>query len=220
MQSREELLKKYKTEKVLCIENKYLPNNLKSISIVDLLEKMSFRCFSQLRADAEIDVDSRQIIPYVVIRTKKSDGNVYVFTTTRLKGDERLKGQKSIGTGGHVDVSDIVMQDIEQFKINIFDTIENCIKRELSEETTLKDIEKLIDGELELVNLFIDDRSEVSKVHLCMLFTLDIPESYAEELTIKETEKLVGEWINIKDIKKIKKLEGWSEKAYELLQQI
>lgn len=207
-----ELMQKYGTEKVLCIENKYIPNT--KINMMDFIETMSLRCFSQLRAEAEIDTNSRQIIPYVVIR-KRIENVDYVYATTRLKGDSRLKGQVSIGTGGHIDISDIVMDKDFNFKINMYDTIENCIVRELQEETTLTNVKKWLFNNLELNDMFIDNRSEVSKVHLCLLFVLDLPCDV--NIEIREVDKLEGEWICLEDVKNIKKLENWSEKAYELL---
>lgn len=206
-----DLMKKYGTEKVLCIENKYVKDTR---NLSKFIETMSLRCFSQLRAEAELDTNSRQIIPYVVL--EKFDGvKRTIFVTKRLKGDERLKGQVSIGTGGHIDVSDISMEQIDTFKINMYETIENCILRELEEETTITNTKELIEYTLDCKDVFIDDSTDVSKVHLCMLFTLSIPPEM--EIEIKETDKLKGEWVLFEDIAKIKKLETWSEKAYEIL---
>ena len=52
-----------------------------------------------LRCEAELNPVFKQIIPYIILMNM--DGRI--FTTLRLGGDERLKGQHSIGLGGHMD---------------------------------------------------------------------------------------------------------------------
>ena len=60
---------------------------------------------AMLRYEAEIDPRYKQIIPYVIIHR---DGKI--FCTKRLKGDERLVGQVSVGTGGHLERGEYVVQ--------------------------------------------------------------------------------------------------------------
>lgn len=52
-----------------------------------------------LRCEVEQNPAFKQIIPYIILMSM--DGRI--FTTLRLGGDERLKGQHSIGLGGHMD---------------------------------------------------------------------------------------------------------------------
>ena len=51
------------------------------------------------RCEAELNPAFKQIIPYIILANP--DGRI--FTTLRLGGDERLRGQHSIGLGGHMD---------------------------------------------------------------------------------------------------------------------
>lgn len=197
-----ELKDKYKDEKVLVIDNRHLNTWLetaKGDAQKALEESIKYHSYYTYRYEAEVDFEAKQYIPYVVLKSKQ--GNYFV--TKRLAGDSRLVGGYSLGMGGHVNPCD--SKDMNA-----------CIIRELEEETTMV-VEKTNDEiNNSFIDLFIDERSDVSKVHVCALYLIDSVDE--ETVQIKETEKLAGEWVTPAQLKKLlSKLEGWSEIAYKLL---
>lgn len=200
--TKEQLKEKYGNEKVLCIYNRKL-----QITKMSLAELISYYGFTAYRFDVEEDRNIRQIIPYVVIRCGDK-----VFRTTRIKGDERLIGKQSIGVGGHVDASDVSLYKTESIAaIDTKATVESCVIREINEELNFdwSDVQIAYCGD------FVDDTDDVSKVHLCLLYVIDIKEP---NTTIKETDKLIGEFVDIEDAyKDIDKMETWSKIALKRL---
>lgn len=203
--TREKLMEKYGEEKVLCIANRLIKDD-----IDDLIRLTALYGNLRYRYNAEIDYELKQIIPYVVVKHKNK-----VLVTKRLQGDERLVGQCSLGTGGHIDSSDVVM---DQNLIDMGPTIENCIKRELAEETN---IDKFRSKSLKMVKCFVDNSTDVSKVHACILFEYEITDDEFESFEIREKEKLEGNFIDLYafDDSVISTLEGWSKIAYEILKE-
>ena len=193
----EELKEKYGSELVLCVSNKHLETS--GMSLFDLIGAYGFL---ELRYDAELDFDSKQIIPYVVIRNGKK-----IFVTKRIDGDERLVGKMSIGEGGHIDRGDVV---VREGRIDLKKTVQNCMNRELTEELYIHGNI----GDYQFVEHFTDDSVEVSRVHLCLLYTIDVD----GDIDIKETDKLVGEWMTVSELRKnYDNLENWSQIALDLL---
>ena len=200
--NKEELMKKYGDEKVLCINNRHIEEDIN-----DLLVKTSLYGHLRYRYNAELDYTEKQIIPYVVVR----HGNK-VLVTKRLQGDERLVGQCSVGTGGHIDSADIVM---DKNLIDMGPTIENCVKRELAEETNLENYRS---KSLKMIQCFVDNSTDVSRVHVCILFEYEITDEELENFEIREKEKLEGSFVELNfDADMIGALEGWSKIAYEIL---
>lgn len=138
------------------------------------------------RYEAELNEMYKQVIPYTVIY---NPANKKIFCTKRLAGDERLKGQVSIGTGGHMDEG-------EQLTQTMF--------RELKEEVGLEDNEA---NSYKFIGLILDDSTEVSRVHIGFVMLLEYKEGTIE---VKETEKLQGAWMIAEEIAKEPKLESWS----------
>lgn len=192
-----------KKEKVLVLENRHIkPDD----TIKDYAQNVRWYGYFKAREEVENDTSLRQIIPYVVIKCH----DMY-FTSQRLGGDERLTGQYSIGTGGHVNLSDCVTN--KSSCIDLTPTIHQNIFRELLEETTLEDIDFSM---LEYIGAFVDNSNDVSKVHSCLLYVLDV----GEQCAVREKNKLRGYWLTKDELfTKIDddKLESWSKIARKML---
>jgi len=192
-----------KKEKVLVLENRHIkPDD----TIEDYVQNIRWYGYFKAREAVENDTSLRQIIPYVVIKH-----NDMYFVSQRLGGDERLKGQYSIGTGGHVNLSDCVTNNSSC--IDLTPTVHQNIFRELLEETTLDDISFDM---LEHIGVFVDDSNDVSKVHSCLLYVLYVDKQCA----IREKNKLNGYWLTKDELfTKIDddKLESWSKIARKML---
>ena len=61
----------------------------------------------------------------------------------------------------------------------------------------------------------MDDSEPVSRVHLCLLYVIDVKNT---NTTIKETDKLSGEFVSIDEAyNSLNKLENWSQIALKKL---
>ena len=121
------------------------------------------------RCEAELNPAFKQIIPYIILAN--ADGRI--FTTLRLGGDERLRGQHSIGLGGHMDGGE---------------DIPTTLYRELKEEVGLTeaDIESA-----KLCGYVYSGKTEVDSVHVGVIYLLTISRS---DVTCQERDKLSGCW--------------------------
>lgn len=195
-----ELMAKYKNEKVLCIRNAKIDRQ----SELSLLEKIMYYGYLDYRYKAELDFTARQIIPYVVVMHEDK-----ILTTRRIQGDHRLVGRMSIGTGGHINPEDVVWDT--KFTLNVQKTCGQCIIRELTEETLLKDPNEPL---LVYHGDFYSETDEVSKVHHCLLFVAHVE----SEFGIREIEKLEGTWLTPQQIaENYEQLENWSQIAFSML---
>lgn len=152
--------------------------------------------------NAELNFDYKQPIPYIVI--KRGD---QFFVTERLEGggESRLHGKLSMGVGGHMNPLGHSLEFSEVLKINT--------QRELEEELD-------ITGEIKInaIGLVNDDSEEVSRVHIGILGIIEL--ELDDEVTVRETEQLAGQWMTIKELKEEKsysRLENWSKTIVGIL---
>lgn len=126
------------------------------------------------REALEVNPAYRQIIPYICLAKTGEGGETlfYPYVRTKVSGEERLKGNVSIGFGGHIDLADVLH---EGSVINLLETIGAAAARELEEEVDLSggDEESCVD--LFDNGLLIDDSNEVGKVHIGVVLTAMIP---------------------------------------------
>lgn len=152
------------------------------------------------RSIAEKDNNYKQLIPYVLI--KNSDGQ---FACYKRHGTEkRLHGLYSSGIGGHVDEPD-ESETLRQ-------TLENGMFRELSEELTNFDTDKI---SLKYLGLINEKETEVGLVHLGIVF---LAECTAGFLPRPASELSGMEWKTQTELATLKK-ELWSELAFKLLEE-
>jgi predicted NUDIX family phosphoesterase len=114
------------------------------------------------RARLETDRRYKQIITYVLIRRKDS-----LLCYERRGSENRLTGLLSIGIGGHV---------------NPHESIPGAALRELSEE--VKGL-RFGSAPIQFAGLVNENETEVGKVHVGVVYTLDVPENM--ELESNET---------------------------------
>lgn len=149
------------------------------------------------RPAAEDDPGFKQIIPYVILRRGEQ-----VFVTRRLKkgGEARLHGKISIGIGGHINPVD--EQDRQLVLLR-------GLERELDEELSMGK-----HGELVPRGFINDDSNGVGSVHLGMCYTMEV----SGEVTVKETEKLSGGWMSVKELEdSFDDMETWTQIAMGIL---
>ena len=164
------------------------------------------RYFEARRGDAEDNENWKQPIPYTIIKR-----GLEVFSYRRLNtgGEYRLHDQMSIGVGGHMNRINDVRNWNDNLKINSY--------RELNEELNI-----IVNGtalpEPKILGLINDDSDEVGRVHIGILAVIDLPQD--ADVEVKETDKLEGYWIRMRDVKKtplFESLENWSQFAAQYL---
>lgn len=196
----------YNDEKVLVVETKDLDawSRVSDNDTKALVNAVQHHGFFKDRALVESDIELKQVIPYIILEC-----NGKYLVTKRIKGDERLVNQYSIGVGGHVNLDDYVKGAGAIEVIDFQATIANCVSRELAEETSYE-------GEchFKVLGSFRDEKEDVSKVHICYLVTMNLD----EQVEIKETDKLEGYWLEPEELRNVmSKMENWSVIAINML---
>jgi predicted NUDIX family phosphoesterase len=199
------------SEKILVVETEklfvgermrfqgYLPYGYLTIEVmVNALRHLEERD----RDEIEEDPAYKQIIPYCIIINSTG---VFVVRRTNQQGEARLHDKHSIGFGGHANkIEGFTNRDL--FLGNLY--------RELTEETTLTmDDFDVKYGRLEPVckGLLNWDMDPVGKVHLGILFHLEVPDSRTIE--IREKDMMHGDFYPIYDALGFENYETWSDLA-------
>lgn len=167
--------------------------------------------FFQSRYDCEFDELILQPVPYAVFFGNDCTVFSYVRASDIKKfGEKRLFGKHSIGVGGHIDKGDAPGY------------IESCLRREVSEEVTIKEGF----SKPKLVGTILDYSKPVDRVHFGLVFVIRTQ----GEVLPKESSVISGEMIHIdklmRDKENFDNYETWSKcliphlaELYKLTQQ-
>ncbi|OGZ73440.1 MAG: hypothetical protein A2908_04165 [Candidatus Staskawiczbacteria bacterium RIFCSPLOWO2_01_FULL_38_12b] len=149
------------------------------------------------RGDVETDPSWQQIIPYIIFNFQDT---FFIYKYLPKAGEQRLVDTYQIGVGGHINEIDIN---------GAKDMLQEGMMREWNEEVNYG-------GnflEQKLVGILNDDSKPVEAVHLGLVYSFvgDSP-----EISIKETDKMAGQMVDLKDIgEKIKNNNGvWIKIVY------
>lgn len=114
----------------------------------------------RLRSKVENDFLFKQLIPYVIVT---HNGSVLSYRRGARSSESRLKGNRSIGIGGHISASDP----------NLFSSsYEQGMYRELNEELRIDSTYNI-----KLVAMLNDDSNEVGRVHFGLIHLLILSEA-------------------------------------------
>jgi predicted NUDIX family phosphoesterase len=159
-----------------------------------ILGNYSFRS----RAITEDDSSFKQIIPYVLIRHQ--DRFLLTQRTSR-QTEKRLHGKYSVGIGGHIN-------DLEQ-SAGHKDVIHAGLERELNEEVRVLGARR----SLELVGIISDDSTDVGKVHLGLVFILEVD---SDLYSLEEPDLMTAQWAGADILReKLPVMETWSQIAFQ-----
>jgi predicted NUDIX family phosphoesterase len=187
------------SEEVLVVNNYYLHpyiNNSGSSFIADskerlfdlILEKHTFMS----RDRAEYDFEHKQVIPYLIIR--KGD-NYLLLQRTSKQTEKRLHNKYSLGIGGHIN------PDSAGHGNNL---IIGGLYKELNEEVLINS-----PSDLSFIGTINDESNSVSRVHLGLLYELEV---LSDEYEVLEKEKMSAQWESRHNlIHYYNRLETWSQ---------
>ena len=147
------------------------------------------------RSTCETDLNTLQIIPYVVLVDAKTD-RYFIYTRGNAGGEHRLFGVCSVGVGGHVDELPIEGEN------DFFVHLAREAGRELKEEVGLNEAETFSKVYRALTTdkfyVFQTRTDRVSRVHVgfCMVIEVDM-----ENISEVEHEIITkGQWLRANEI--------------------
>lgn len=151
------------------------------------------------RSAVEDDPSQQQLIPYCIVHHLEDD--TYLLTQRKRQSTEvRLHHLYSLGVGGHINPGDGRNGD----------PVIGGLRREWEEEVVCA-----APAHARLVAVLNDDSSPVSRVHLGLVFVIDIEEGHA---TIRETDKLEGEPLSLEAMRRhYLSMESWSQMVFDHL---
>jgi predicted NUDIX family phosphoesterase len=149
------------------------------------------------RSEVEHQPEWQQVIPHLVVR---DDSRILTMRRLRAGSERRLRGQVTIGIGGHINAADGAPGHA---------WIAGC-HREWREEVVC---DQALSGRA--VGLLKDDAGEVGRVHLGVLILVD---PGAAEVTVRERDKLEGRMAEIDELRAYYlEMETWSQFVYDEL---
>jgi len=164
---------------------------LKTDNLDYYLDLIKNNCQFKRRGDMENDPSFQQIIPYIVFCAKDTSAvggsdKYFIYKYLPEAGEKRLVDTYQLGVGGHINPIDSDGQK---------DIVEVGMMREWNEEVDFKGniLEK------KLIGILNDDSQPVEAVHLGLVYSF-VGDSL--EISIKETDKMVGELVDKKDVGK------------------
>ncbi len=197
-----------KKEKILCIKRNLLPEKwMGEKSIVKPEENIFFNICSKTgfqwveRNIAETDPSLKQIIPYIVLQTKKGEKTAIY---KRHGAEKRLHDLWSSGIGGHINPVDS-LNGSATFKEILF----AGMKRELDEEL----IQRPKNHFPCFAGIINEEITEVGTVHMGIVFklTTETPAQFVPGEELKNFQ-----WRTTATLTCLK-MELWSELALELM---
>lgn len=176
---------------ILAIENRFFterPTTFKQgicqYPFEQFIDEASPYLVMMQRASLETNPKYRQLLPYLIVRQTADNGEVNYVAYQRIQGggEARLLGNASIGFGGHVDLGDVQLRGASV--VDLAKTLWMAALREFMEELEITDQSGEIPmgykpGFVERGEHFIlDDTNEVGKVHVGLIYVIDIPAAF------------------------------------------
>lgn len=194
----------YPDEQVLCVPTKELYSKLgvwrgliePSTEIWQIIAKTSiFKDRSLLESDPSF----KQLISYTLFISGK---RIFVMRRLNTQGEKRLRGLLSVGVGGHMNP----VREINWPGRRSIGDLKNLVglntTREIQEEVILAG-----NPPLRIVGFLNDDENEVGQVHLGVVSVVHLPSPL---LAVRETDKMLGTWVELLKLKRLGTFESWS----------
>lgn len=149
------------------------------------------------RDQAEHDENYKQVVPQGLLRYKNK---VYVNQRLPKQSDSRLLYKYSLGVGGHLNPEDNIVPHM--------DIISMGFHREMAEE-----VEVVMPFSVKYIGITNDEQAEVSRLHVGVWLEITLID---DAVRVKETEKIRGFWMNIKELYSLsEEFESWAKLIYD-----
>lgn len=155
-------------------------------------------CFKP-RVLLENDPEYKQLISYTMFLSNRK---IFVLKRLNTQSERRLRGLLSVGVGGHMNPVKNIRWPGRR-RISDFKTIiqENTL-REIREEVALAG-----NPTINILGFLNDDDNPVGKVHLGIVSVVHLAKPL---LAIRENDKMMGMWADIKKLALLGEFETWS----------
>ena len=127
------------------------------------------------RDRAEHDPTFKQLVAYNVVRC---NGDYLAYLRGQRQGEARLRGNRSIGVGGHINSGD-------QATLFLDDHLKAAALRELHEEIRVPN-----NMELRFAGLLNDDSNDVGSVHLGLVYVAELGPQSTDPAALKRQQSV------------------------------
>lgn len=165
-----------------------------------LARKSSFRP----RPELESDNSTKQLISYTLFVSEK---RVFVMKRLSTQSESRLRGLLSIGVGGHMNPVAGVDWPGKRRVTDVKELVAANTAREIKEEVSLAG-----NPAFSILGFLNDDRNPVGQVHLGVVSVVNLPSPL---LAVRETDKMMGAWVELAKLPVLSDFETWSSLVLE-----
>lgn len=160
-----------------------------------LAQSSSFRPRSLL----ESDLSMKQLVSYTLFVAAR---RIFVMKRLSSQSESRLHGLLSVGVGGHMNPDESIPWPSRRRVSDLKRLVLANTEREIKEEVSMA-------GNLppSIVGFLNDDSNQVGQVHLGIVSVVALPSPL---LAVRETDKMMGAWIDISELDGMGKFESWS----------
>ncbi len=167
-----------------------------------LAKKSSFRP----RPELEDDPAAKQMVSYTMFVAEK---RIFVMKRFSTQSESRLRGLLSIGVGGHMNpVKDIEWPGRRRIG-DLKELVSANTVREIKEEVSLAG-----NPSFSILGFLNDDKNSVGQVHLGVVSVVTLPSPL---LAVRETDKMMGAWVELTKMRLLGEFETWSSLVLESL---
>lgn len=159
---------------------------------------------------------TRHPIPYTLL-LDETGHHVFMYRRGKGVGESRLSGNASVGVGGHVDITPLMLAENinEDGHFDVISAIYDAAEREIDEEVA----NDLTEDEFTTLGVLVDNSDAVGRVHIGWILTKSIKGMPQIDMEEEELESLGWKEINSIDVECPElQLESWSKIAIEYLQ--
>lgn len=165
-----------------------------------LAKRTAFRPRPQLEADPSI----KQLISYTLF---VSGRRIFVMKRLGAQGESRLHGLLSIGVGGHMNPDRDIPWPGRRRISDLKALVMANTRREVKEEVRVAG-----SPSISVLGFLNDDKNPVGQVHLGVVSAVQLPSPI---LAVRETDKMLGTWMEMSKLGLMGKFESWSSLVLE-----
>lgn len=203
------LANKYPDEEVLCVPTKHLYYELGrwrglKMPTPDVWQTVAKHSIFKPREVVESDSCFKQLISYTFFL---SQNKIFVMKRLSTQSEDRLHDLLSVGVGGHVNPVDDISWPNKRSVADVKAIVGLNTIREIREEVIFAG-----NPSLSVIGFINDDGNDVGKVHLGVVSVVQLNSPI---LAVKESDKMLGGWVDLTKIGNLDSFESWSSLILE-----